>query len=688
MSVDPGFGGAELHPESRSASSRGPALLPGSVALEVDGGVDAGNAAELVAAGPNLPWPARRSSPAPRPPPGSRARPRRLTTRSRSAASAGHDRCRTAAADAAAGVYSQPQASECGLRGGVEVPTGGESPRAPREVDQVRSLGRRSESGWEKQGGRWRGPGARCAGVFVRIGRRTVPAEALALAERGRRRRIPTRGSAPWSCADGAVVGRGFHLGPGPAARRVGGAREAGDAGSGATLFVHPRTVLQPPGPHAAVHRRHRGGRRRARRGRHARPQSRRRRAGHRAAACRRHRRRLAGTAEPTRREQLNRPFSPLEHAACRRHAQERRDVSTARSRPPAAMRAGSRREGSRAAVCTRWRRRRCRDGRRRDRAARRSAADRPRRRRRRSGARGRLPAGDLRPLPPARRRGDADDRARRAASSRRAALGGRGVEVVEAGDSRPRARASPLAERGLLDILCEGGPGLAGESARGRPVDRVRVFVAAQWSGAERPTFSPRPPWRRWPPPGISAGIVAWRQRRDDLCVARRTVAPRQEGLGCSPASSKRSGGCALGRGRAAPSSRSKPTSCSDDTRVGDSIMTAGVCLTVTRCGGGFWADASPRRYAAPRWPTARPGDRSTSSGRCHWLTSRRPSGRRTRRRRRHGAAVRRDEIALVVDSGAAGGGLRVSVAQGSIAVDGVSLTLVAVAGDRCGCR
>jgi ribulose-phosphate 3-epimerase len=54
MSVDPGFGGQSFIPQSLDKLRAARALLADEVALEVDGGVDAGNAAALVAAGANL----------------------------------------------------------------------------------------------------------------------------------------------------------------------------------------------------------------------------------------------------------------------------------------------------------------------------------------------------------------------------------------------------------------------------------------------------------------------------------------------------------------------------------------------------------------------------------------------------------------------------------------------------------
>lgn len=54
MSVDPGFGGQSFIPRSLDRLRAARDLLPAACALEVDGGVAAGNVATLVAAGANL----------------------------------------------------------------------------------------------------------------------------------------------------------------------------------------------------------------------------------------------------------------------------------------------------------------------------------------------------------------------------------------------------------------------------------------------------------------------------------------------------------------------------------------------------------------------------------------------------------------------------------------------------------
>jgi diaminohydroxyphosphoribosylaminopyrimidine deaminase/5-amino-6-(5-phosphoribosylamino)uracil reductase len=57
--------------------------------------------------------------------------------------------------------------------------------------------------------------------------------------------------------------------------------------------------------------------------------------------------------------------------------------------------------------------------------------------------------------------------------------LEARGVETVEIGAGGLRAGLALLAQRGLLEVLCEGGPGLAGALLADDLVDRLVLFVA-----------------------------------------------------------------------------------------------------------------------------------------------------------------------------------------------------------------
>lgn len=121
------------------------------------------------------------------------------------------------------------------------------------------------------------------------------------------------------------------------------------------------------------------------------------------------------------------------------------------------------------------------------------------------------------------------------------------------------------------------------------------------------------------------------------------------------------------------------------EGTRVGDSICTAGVCLTVTRLAKDrFWADAQPETVRRTSLAGKRPGD-GLNLERAMALGGR--LGGHLVQGHVDGVgvvtSVRRDETALVVAARAPGEVARLCVPQGSIALDGVSLTLVDVAGD-----
>jgi riboflavin synthase len=126
--------------------------------------------------------------------------------------------------------------------------------------------------------------------------------------------------------------------------------------------------------------------------------------------------------------------------------------------------------------------------------------------------------------------------------------------------------------------------------------------------------------------------------------------------------------------------------TTVLEGTAVGDSILTDGVCLTVTRIGAdGFVADVMPETVRRTTLGERRAGDRlnleramTLSSRLGGHLVSGHVDGVGTI------LGARRDENALVVELEAPEAVSRVSVAQGSVALDGVSLTIVAVEGDR----
>ena len=159
MSVNPGFGGQCSSPTSLDKVRRARAACrPGSLSRSTAASTPA-TLRELVEAGANLlvagssvfAAATRRVASASSP-----LRP----ARSERTAPAGRDVAVARRAARLAGlalevrryacVYSMHSTTAVRLQGGVKVPTGGESPRASREVDQVEFLGRRSESGWEK----------------------------------------------------------------------------------------------------------------------------------------------------------------------------------------------------------------------------------------------------------------------------------------------------------------------------------------------------------------------------------------------------------------------------------------------------------------------------------------------------------------------------------------------------------
>jgi diaminohydroxyphosphoribosylaminopyrimidine deaminase/5-amino-6-(5-phosphoribosylamino)uracil reductase len=75
-----------------------------------------------------------------------------------------------------------------------------------------------------------------------------------------------------------------------------------------------------------------------------------------------------------------------------------------------------------------------------------------------------------------------------------RARLSARGAEVLEVGPAGLRGALQALAARGLLDVLCEGGPTLAGELLAGGLLDRVLLFVAPLIVGRGAPDLFAAP--------------------------------------------------------------------------------------------------------------------------------------------------------------------------------------------------
>ena len=94
------------------------------------------------------------------------------------------------------------------------------------------------------------------------------------------------------------------------------------------------------------------------------------------------------------------------------------------------------------------------------------------------------------------------------------------GAELIETGGGGLRAGLEALAGRGLLDILCEGGPTLAGALLEGGFIDRVLLYVAPLVVGRGAPDLVATP--------AVSEVAVAWRLRDlewglsgDDLVVS-----------------------------------------------------------------------------------------------------------------------------------------------------------------------
>ena len=122
------------------------------------------------------------------------------------------------------------------------------------------------------------------------------------------------------------------------------------------------------------------------------------------------------------------------------------------------------------------------------------------------------------------------------------------------------------------------------------------------------------------------------------------------------------------------------------DGTAVGDSILTDGVCLTVVSLRpDGFSADVMPETVRRSTLSDRRPGDQLNLE---RALTMQSRLGGHLVAGHVDGvgavASVTPEGNALVVELEAPPEVTEVSVPQGSLAVDGVSLTIVAVAGSR----
>jgi diaminohydroxyphosphoribosylaminopyrimidine deaminase / 5-amino-6-(5-phosphoribosylamino)uracil reductase len=113
---------------------------------------------------------------------------------------------------------------------------------------------------------------------------------------------------------------------------------------------------------------------------------------------------------------------------------------------------------------------------------------------------------------------------AEHASNAARHLLDARGAELVEVGERGLRGALEELAGRGLLDVLCEGGPTLAGELLALGLVDRLLLFVAPLIVGRGAPDLFAAPAvgsvaeaWR--------LHDVEWRQICDDFVLSGRPV-------------------------------------------------------------------------------------------------------------------------------------------------------------------
>jgi diaminohydroxyphosphoribosylaminopyrimidine deaminase/5-amino-6-(5-phosphoribosylamino)uracil reductase len=105
--------------------------------------------------------------------------------------------------------------------------------------------------------------------------------------------------------------------------------------------------------------------------------------------------------------------------------------------------------------------------------------------------------------------------------------LGTRGAELIEVGDAGLRGALRAIAGLGLLDVLCEGGPTLAGGLLAEGLIDRVLLFVAPLIVGRGAPDL--------FAAPAVDAVGSAWRLRDvewrpvcDDLLLSGAVVKER----------------------------------------------------------------------------------------------------------------------------------------------------------------
>ena len=95
-----------------------------------------------------------------------------------------------------------------------------------------------------------------------------------------------------------------------------------------------------------------------------------------------------------------------------------------------------------------------------------------------------------------------------------------RGVELIEVGEGGLREGLAALGQRGLLDVLCEGGPGLAGSLLSQGLIDRMLLFVAPLIVGRGAPDLFATPAVD-----AIAEALrlhdVEWRSVCDDILIS-----------------------------------------------------------------------------------------------------------------------------------------------------------------------
>ena len=263
------------------------------------------------------------------------------------------------------------------------------------------------------------------------------------------------------------------------------------------------------------------------------------------------------------------------------------------------------------------------------------------------------------------------------------------GAEVIVAtGENEParvRSALDQLGAHGITSILLEGGPHLAGAFLDAGEIDEVRLFLAPLRARRPHGARPARGRGRRADRRGAARADARLRARR-----RRRAGLRAPEGVvsRCSPDSSQISA--------PSPRSRRPPTACACASRralageLARGRLGRGQRRLPDRDAGRRRRASPPtsctRRCAARRWPRSADGTRGQPrAAAARGRPPRRPhrAGPR-RRRRRDRATTAEDGFARVVhDRRAAPELLRYVVEKGSIAVDGVSLTVARVDDD-----